>query len=179
MKKYLRSYALLVLIAGIVIALDQYTKLLVRENLTLWTDQWMPIEWLAPYARFMHIPNTGSAFGLFQGLGEVFKYLPVVVALIIVIYYPQIPKEDWSLRLALGLQLGGALGNWIDRMTVGYVVDFISVGNFPVFNVADSCITIGVAVLFLGVLIQERNERKAKKEQDELLSKAQLVQEEE
>jgi signal peptidase II len=64
--------------------------------------------------------------------------------------------------LALGLQLGGALGNWIDRMTVGYVVDFISVGNFPVFNVADSCITIGVGVLLLGVILQERQERKQK-----------------
>ncbi len=160
MKKNLRSYALLFLISGLVIALDQYTKYLIRTNLQLWTDRWMPIEWLAPYARIMHIPNTGSAFGMFQSAGEVFKFLPIIVAVIIIIYYPQIPKQDWSLRLALGLQMGGAIGNWIDRMTVGYVVDFISVGNFAVFNIADACITIGVGVLLLGMFIQERDERK-------------------
>lgn len=175
MKKYLRAYALLLVISGVVIAVDQYTKFIVRTNLALWTDRWMPIEWLEPYFRFMHIPNTGSAFGMFQSAGEIFKFLPVLVAIVIMIYYPQIPKEDWSLRLALGLQLGGALGNWIDRMTVGYVVDFISVGNFPVFNVADSCITIGVGVLLLGVLIQERQERKNKLEEEQLPSE--LIQE--
>lgn len=162
MKNYLRSYALLTLISGLVISIDQYTKYLVRINLELWTDRWMPITWLEPYFRILHIPNKGSAFGLFQGAENIFKFLPIVVAIIIIVYYPQIPKTDWSLRLALGLQLGGALGNWIDRMTVGYVVDFISVGNFPVFNVADSCITIGVGVLLLGVILQERQERKQK-----------------
>ncbi len=162
MKKYLRAYALLTLISGLVIAVDQYTKYLVRMNLELWTDRWVPIPGLEPYFRILHIPNKGSAFGLFQGAENIFKFLPIVVAVIIIVYYPQIPKADWPLRLALGLQLGGALGNWIDRLTVGYVVDFISVGNFPVFNVADACITIGVGVLLLGVIMQEQQERKHK-----------------
>ena len=65
-------------------------------------------------------------------------------------------------------QLGGALGNMIDRIRYGYVIDFISVKDFPVFNVADSCISIGVAILLLGVLIQEINLRKANQDKPEL-----------
>jgi signal peptidase II len=61
--------------------------------------------------------------------------------------------------------LGGAVGNLIDRLTVGHVTDFISVGTFPVFNIADSSITIGVLVLILGVWLQERREKQAKKQQ--------------
>ena len=65
------------------------------------------------------------------------------------------------LRLALSMQLGGALGNLIDRLTIGHVTDFISVGNFPVFNVADASITIGAALLFLSVWIRERAEKQS------------------
>ena len=68
--------------------------------------------------------------------------------------------NDWTLRLALSLQLGGALGNLVDRFRWGHVIDFISVGNFPVFNVADSSISLGVAVLILGVWLQERKQKK-------------------
>jgi signal peptidase II len=58
------------------------------------------------------------------------------------------------------MQLGGAVGNLIDRLTIGYVVDFVSVGQFPVFNVADSSITVGVAILLVGMWLQERQEKK-------------------
>jgi signal peptidase II len=66
----------------------------------------------------------------------------------------------------MGLQLGGALGNLIDRLTIGYVVDFISIGNFPVFNVADASISTGVAVLILGVWFKERSERSSRQKED-------------
>ncbi len=69
-------------------------------------------------------------------------------------------KQDWTLRVALGLQLGGAAGNLVDRLSMGRVTDFISIGNFPVFNIADSAISIGVVVLLLGVWI---NEQRAKR----------------
>ena len=74
------------------------------------------------------------------------------------------PRKDWPLRVAMGMQLGGALGNLTDRLRFGAVTDFISVGKFPVFNVADSSISVGVAVLIVGVWISER---KAKKENTE------------
>jgi signal peptidase II len=159
LKRYIRDYSVLTLIAGIVIALDQYTKFIVRTNLSI-GEMWSPWEWLTPYARFVYWTNTGASFGMFQQFGEIFKYFALVVAALIIFYYPQVPKEDWTFRLALSLQLGGALGNFIDRVTLGYVVDFISVGNFAVFNVADSCIVVGVAVLILGMIIQERKEKK-------------------
>ncbi len=68
--------------------------------------------------------------------------------------------NDWILRVALSMQLAGAVGNLIDRIVYGFVTDFISVGTFAVFNVADSSITVGVAVLLLGVWLQEQRQKK-------------------
>jgi signal peptidase II len=67
-----------------------------------------------------------------------------------------VDSRDWTLRLAMGLQLGGAAGNLIDRLQTGRVTDFISIGSFPVFNIADSAISVGVVVLLLGVWLRER-----------------------
>lgn len=155
--KQIRNYVPLFLTAGIVIGLDQFTKALVRANIPLGST-WLPQGWeaLAPYARFVNWYNTGAAFGMFQGFGWVFTILAFIVAGLIIYYYPQVHAEDWWLRLAMGLQMGGALGNVIDRlMFEGRVTDFISVGIFPVFNIADSSITIGVLVLLLGVWYKE------------------------
>lgn len=159
LKKYLRDYALLFGIAGVVIALDQITKSIVRAQLEI-TEVWAPWDWLIPYARIVHWKNTGAAFGMAPGLSEVFKYLAVVVALAIIVYFPQVPRRDWPLRYAMSLQLGGAIGNLIDRLTIGHVTDFISVGNFAVFNVADASISVGVAVLVIGLWIMERREKR-------------------
>ncbi|PWH12984.1 MAG: signal peptidase II [Anaerolineae bacterium] len=151
------TYLNLFLTTSIVIGLDQFTKALVRAHIPL-GHTWLPQgwEWLEPYARFVHWYNTGAAFGMFQGFGWVFTILAFVVAALIIYYYPQVHPEDWWLRLAMGLQLGGALGNVIDRLIFnGRVTDFISVGAFPVFNVADSSITIGVLILLLGVWYKE------------------------
>ncbi len=104
--------------------------------------------------------NTGAAFGIFQGGGTILAVLAVLVVMVILYYYPRVPNAEWVLRIALILQLGGAIGNLIDRINYGHVTDFISVGTFPVFNVADSSISVGVAVLIIGLWFQERNERK-------------------
>lgn len=159
LKRYLRDYGFLFLLSGIIIVADQATKAWVRASLPI-GGSWAPWEWLAPYARIVHWYNTGVAFGMFQGLGDVFKVMALVVAAAIIYYYPRVPESDWALRVAMGMQLAGALGNWIDRMTIGHVTDFISVGNFPVFNVADSSITLGVVVLFIGMIIEERKEKR-------------------
>lgn len=94
---------------------------------------------------------------MLQGFGDIFTILAILVAGAIIYYFPKVPREDWPLRLAMSLQLGGALGNLIDRLTQGYVIDFISVGNFPVFNVADSSIFMGVVILILSMWIKERS----------------------
>jgi signal peptidase II len=158
LKKILKEYRWLILIVSVILILDQWTKAIVRANIPF-GGQWMPLEWLAPYFRFVHWKNTGAAFGLFQGGGLIFGILAVVVALFIVIYYRSIPEDEKLMRIALSMQLGGALGNLIDRIRFGPVTDFISVGKFPVFNIADSCITVGVGLLILALWLSERKEK--------------------
>jgi signal peptidase II len=154
----LRKYGLLISIAGVIIFFDQWTKTWVRNNIPF-GEIWAPIPGLEEYARIVHWRNTGAAFGMFQGLSVVFTVLAIVVSIAIIYYYPRIPRGDWPLRLALGLQLGGAIGNLIDRLLFsGHVTDFISVFNFAVFNIADACISLGVAVLVIGIWIKERQQ---------------------
>ena len=159
MKKHLESYAFLLTIAGLVISLDQWTKCLVRSNLAI-QESWSPWEWLAPYARIVHWKNTGAAFGMFQDMNLVFAALAVVVTLAIMIFFPRVAQHEWPLRLALAMQMGGAVGNLIDRLTQGYVTDFVSLGTFAVFNVADASISVGVAVLVVGVWLSEMKLRR-------------------
>jgi len=160
-----KDYLILFGVAGTIIALDQWTKWLVRENIEF-GGQWLPdwLAWLSPYARFVHWYNSGAAFGMFQNGNLVFMSLAILVVIAIIYYFPQVEAEDWTLKVAMGLQLAGAAGNLIDRLMMGKVTDFISVGSFPVFNVADSSITIGVIVLLLGVWWKEMQERKAARE---------------
>jgi signal peptidase II len=153
---YLRDYLILFGIGGFIIILDQTTKTLVRRNLAL-GEWWSPWEWLEPYVRIVNWKNTGAAFGILPSLGDFIAILTVVVAIAIIYYFPRVPREDWTLRLAMCLTFGGALGNLIDRLTIGWVTDYMSIWRFPVFNVADFCITLGVIVLLLGVWSQERN----------------------
>jgi signal peptidase II len=153
-------------VAVIAIVLDQWTKWLVRTNIEF-GSQWLPawLSWLSPYARIVNWHNSGAAFGMFQNGNLVFTTLAFIVIAAIIYYYPRVEADDWTLKLAMGLQLGGAAGNLIDRLMVGKVTDFISIGVFPVFNVADSSISIGVGVLLLGIWLKERQE-KTKADQD-------------
>jgi signal peptidase II len=159
LRKKIQSYLFLFSVSLAVIGLDQWTKAVVRSNLEM-GEMWSPWNWLTPYARFVHWYNTGVAFGMFQNNNVLFAILVSIIAVIIIIYYPSLTEDDWFLRIALSLQLGGAIGNLIDRLTIGHVTDFISVGNFAVFNIADSCVTIGVGVMILGMWIQERKHKK-------------------
>ncbi|MBC7879668.1 MAG: signal peptidase II [Anaerolineales bacterium] len=160
MNRVVKEYVNLFSVAGTVIALDQWTKWLVRENIEFGT-QWLPesLTWLMPYARFVNWHNSGAAFGMFQNGNMVFTILAFIVISAIIYYYPHVEKEDWTLKLAMGLQLGGAAGNLIDRLLAGKVTDFISISVFPVFNIADASISIGVVVLLLGVWVKEKQEK--------------------
>lgn len=159
--KQIREYAFLFGVAGLIVALDQWTKWLVRTNLPeggTWLPEWL--DWLSPYARVIHWNNSGAAFGMFQGASTVFAALAFVVIAAILYYYPRVERADWTLRLAMAMQLAGALGNLIDRLLFkGMVTDFISVGTFPVFNVADASISVGVVILLLGAWFKERKEK--------------------
>jgi signal peptidase II len=160
-KAYASAYAPLFSIGAIIVFLDQITKEWVRNNLD-YMEIFRPELWITEYARIIHWKNTGAAFGMFENMGQVFLVLSMFVTIAILYYYPRIPKEDWLLRLAMGFLFGGALGNMIDRIFHDYAVtDFVSILGLPVFNVADACITIGIAILFLSMLWQEYQEKKA------------------
>jgi len=160
LKKLIKTYGMMIIIATVLIALDQFTKYLIRSNLDF-GQIWMPWKWLEPYARIIHINNTGAAFGLFKGANSVFMILAVIVSGVIIYYFPSISRKDWVIRTALSMQLAGALGNLIDRVIFGKVTDFVSVGTFPVWNVADASITVGVVVLLIGMWVQENREKKS------------------
>ena len=129
--------------ALLVLCGDQASKWLVQQSLQL--GQSIPV--LSPVLHLTYVQNTGAAFGMLRGHAPLFVLLSVAVAVWIV---AELRKPDGHGRLtllSLSLILGGALGNVIDRLRLGYVVDFIDLRVWPVFNIADSAITIGVSLL--------------------------------
>jgi signal peptidase II len=161
LKDHRFDYLVLFIIGGSIIGIDQWTKALVRARIPLGTD-WLPegLVWLEPYARIRHWYNSGAAFGIFQNGNLVFTILAIIVILLILYYFPRTERNDWWLRVAMAMQFAGAAGNLIDRLAFAHVTDFISVGSFAVFNMADASISVGVAVLLLGVWLKERAEKK-------------------
>jgi signal peptidase II len=156
-----RRIWILLVVALIAIVSDQITKRLIEANIGLY-DNVIITPWLSPYLTFTHTQNTGAAFSLLPEGGAIFFVIGIVVCSLILYYAPRLPVSDWISRIALGMQLGGAIGNLIDRFRQGHVTDFIhfqipEIGfDFPVFNVADSCIVVGVIILItLNVLRKE------------------------
>ena len=152
-----KNYWISLFVVATIIGFDQWTKWLVRKNMLLNTS-WLPESWgwLSPYARFTYIQNSGSSFGMFQN-GAV--YLTILTFLIIIgaVYYVLTMEVSDDLELiAAGLYIGGAIGNLIDRLTMGTVTDFVSIGTFYIFNIADASINISVAMLIFIVWIRER-----------------------
>lgn len=138
----------------LVLVLDQISKWIVLETLGPGATR-DDVQIIPGLLRFDFVRNTGSAFGLFQGNSEVLKILALVAVVGLFVYYARSAARDWVIALALGLQLGGALGNIIDRFRHGYVVDFIAFPRFPTFNIADSAITIGVILLMFAILFRD------------------------
>jgi signal peptidase II len=151
-----QRYGLLFSVAGIAILADQITKAIVEANIPLYAS--VPV--IPPFLSWTHTQNFGAAFSLFQNGGLFFVVVALVVSALIIYYAPRLPINDWLSRVALGLQLGGAIGNLLDRLTQGYVTDFIhfqipQIGfDWPVFNIADSCIVIGVILLIVASFVQ-------------------------
>src|SRR5205823_12385993 len=115
-----------------------------------------PLTIVAYIVRLTYFENRGAAFGLLQDQTAFFVFVGILVVGVIAASYRYLPRSGIRLHLALGLQLGGAIGNLIDRIRQGYVVDFVDFGYhsnwWPVFNVADSAIVVGVALLALNAL---------------------------
>jgi signal peptidase II len=151
-----------ILVAALVIILDHLTKLYIENWLPL-NHTWAPFPELAEYFRITHVSNTGAAFGLFPEGSLLFALIAMVVGAVIIVYNYRLPSGHLLLRVALGLQLGGALGNLVDRLRLGHVTDFLDFGPWPVFNVADMAIVAGVILLGFLMIQEEREMRQAAK----------------
>jgi signal peptidase II len=150
---------LLFLIALLVVAADQLSKVWIRSNLLVGQSLFE-----AGFFRIIHVNNTGAAFGLFQGQSFLLTIVALVGITVLLVYvlviYRKFPLLDNRLgRSTLGLVLGGAVGNLVDRLRFGYVTDFISVGLWPAFNIADSAITVGVILFAYSFLRSARAEK--------------------
>ncbi len=149
---------LLIGVGVLVIAVDQVIKFIVSAALPL-GGAWSPLGGPNPFIQIIHAANTGVAFGLFQNLGPIFILVPLIVSGVILVYARQLHDTQRFMALALGFMLGGALGNVIDRIRVGYVIDFfdIGIGSFRnASNVADWCIVLGVILLAIAMWREER-----------------------
>lgn len=155
------QWVLLFGVAALTIITDQISKWIVVQSLD-YGETWVPIPALKRIFDITYTRNTGAAFGMAQEFGNIFLLIAVVVVGAIVYYYRKLPTGSWLVRLTLGLQMGGALGNALDRITRGYVVDFFHVHGYPIFNVADSSIVVGVVVLV--ALLWWEDRKIAKKE---------------
>ena len=141
---------------------DQITKWLTVENLAR-GESW-PAE---GFFRFTHAWNTGTAFSLFQGQGDILTWVSLGAVAVLAWIYRSIIDPPWVLRIAFGLQLGGAIGNLIDRFRLGHVTDFIDIGPWPIFNIADSSIVIGIGLmLFYFWFLEPDSNKKAGKTDD-------------
>lgn len=159
----LRWYAL----ALLVVVLDQYTKTLAESNL----DYGRPLEVFSWFNLTLQY-NTGAAFSFLSDAGGWQRYFFSGVAIVIsaglVAWLFVMPRGQWLLALALALILGGALGNLWDRLVLGHVVDFISVhyagSYFPAFNLADSAISVGAALMIFDSLFGSSQDEKVGEE---------------
>lgn len=151
LERSLRRDGLFFALAILVFALDQLTKGIVRA--TLAPGQSIPQD---GWFRFTHVTNTGAAFGLFPDQSFVLLITTLVGVAAIVMYYLYPPVNTPFLTISLGLQLGGAMGNLLDRVLLGHVTDFLDFRIWPVFNLADSAIVVGVIVLAGFLLLADR-----------------------
>ncbi|ACX64119.1 signal peptidase II [Paenibacillus sp. cl141a] len=148
------------LIAFVLFLIDQGTKYLIATRLELYEQ--IPV--IGDFFLITSSRNRGAAFGILQDQLWFFIVVTLIVVGGIVWYLQKVSKEGRKLLpTALALVLGGALGNFIDRLIMGEVVDFLQFNfgsyTFPIFNIADSCIVIGVGLIILDTLLEGRREK--------------------
>ena len=138
---------------GVIVA-DQLTKAWVRNNLAYGEvgPSFGPVQ-------IIHVVNSGAAFGILQGATPFLIVMSVFGLAAIVLYYVYPPMDHGLIRIALGMQLGGAIGNLLDRLRFGEVTDWIDVGDFPTFNIADACISTSIVIVLGFFVLQEFEER--------------------
>ena len=141
----------MLIVAALAIFFDQLTKAIIRRTIAIGDT----IEVIGGFFEVIHIGNTGAAFGMFRGKNSIFIIVSFVAIGFIFAYYRQFKADTW-MKISLGMLLGGALGNLVDRVIFQYVTDFIHVRWWflhlrwwPAFNIADATVCIGVAMLIV------------------------------
>lgn len=157
-----RRVVLVAVVAVVVFVLDRITKVAVGSNLAPGAS----IDVVGQWVRISHVTNSGAAFGLLPERTTLLSILSVVAVLAIVYYYRRLAADSRLIAATLGMQLGGAFGNLVDRIGQGYVVDFVDVGipggpRFWAFNVADSSIVVGIIAVTALLWWQERQQTRS------------------
>lgn len=149
--------------AAIIIIIDQSTKWLIVKNMEI--GESIPV--IESFFYITSHRNAGAAWGILQNQMLFFYIITVIVIVFLIYYIQKHAKESKWLGLSLGLVLGGAIGNFIDRLVRKEVVDFFDVYigsyNYPIFNIADSALVAGVILLFIYTFMDERNKKRSKK----------------
>jgi signal peptidase II len=161
-----RKYMILIAVSLFLVAIDQITKIYIHSNFELSES----ITVIPNYFNITYVRNMGAAFGIFTDSNETFRHIfflsiPAIAVGIIVFFIYGLPESERAQILALSSIAGGAIGNYIDRIQHGYVIDFLdfhikNIYSWPVFNIADSAIVAGVAVLTYLMIIEFINEKK-------------------
>ena len=154
-----RRVILVAAVAVVVFVVDRITKNAVDASIPLGSS----VEVVGDWVRISHVTNTGAAFGLLPGGTALLSVLSVVAVFAIVFYYRRLAAGSPLVAVTLGMQLGGAFGNLVDRIGQGHVVDFVDVGipggpRFWAFNVADSSIVVGIIAVTALLWWQERQQ---------------------
>jgi signal peptidase II len=150
-------------IAILVVVSDQITKHLAQIHL----NPVISVTVIAPFFDLILVRNRGAAFGIMSGMADpyrmiVFSLISISAVLLLIYIYRSRPAGNRLIPCAIGLVAGGAVGNWIDRIRFGFVIDFIDwhagTYHWPTFNIADSCITVGVTLLLIQMLLEDRKQ---------------------
>lgn len=138
----------ILLLALAIVLIDQLSKFYIQAHMM--PNMSIPV--IQDVFHITYILNPGAAFGLFEHQTIVFVIIAILMIAAVIYFYPQIPRQYRLLRFGIGLMVGGAIGNVIDRIKTGYVVDFFDFRIWPIFNVADMGIVCGVGCIIFTIL---------------------------
>lgn len=145
----------ILLLAAFVVIIDQWSKYYVELHMHLG----MSIPLIENVFHLTYVLNPGAAFGMLEHRTSFFIVIASLLVAAVIYFYPRIPPGHRILRIGIGLQVGGAVGNVIDRVKTGYVVDFFDFRIWPVFNIADMAIVGGVGMIILSILQSHEKEK--------------------
>ena len=156
----IKKLTIIISVSSFIFIFDQITKLIIRSQIMIGHS--VPE---SGFFRLTHVRNTGSAFSLIKDQNILLTSIGILVLIVLIFFIKEIKNNQPYVIIAISMQIGGALGNLIDRIFLGSVVDFIDIGvsgvyRWPTFNIADSSIITGMALLILSFFLLKTNENK-------------------